>query len=102
MTRRALWFATAYTIVIIVHEGAHAITAYDFGLETTLFNFWVNIDPANQATIGQRAAYPSPARYQVSSSESSPGSRIAVSTGLRQRYRCCIWPRTASATSSAT
>jgi hypothetical protein len=57
MTRRVLWFATAYTIVIIVHEGAHAITAYDLGLETTLFNFWVNIDPANQATIGQRAAY---------------------------------------------
>ena len=57
MTRRVLWFATAYTIVIIVHESAHAITAYGLGLEATLFNFWVNIDSANQATIGQRAAY---------------------------------------------
>ena len=57
MTRRILWFATGYTIVIIVHEGAHAITAYGLGLEATLFNFWVNIDPANQATAAQRAAY---------------------------------------------
>ena len=39
MVRRVLWFATAYTIVIIVHEGAHAITAYGLGLEATLFNF---------------------------------------------------------------
>ena len=57
MARRVLWFATAYTIVIIVHEAAHAITAYGLGLEATLFNFWVNIDPAHRSTIGQRAAY---------------------------------------------
>lgn len=57
MMRRALWFATAYTIVIIVHESAHAITACGLGLDATLFNFWANIDPSHQATIGQRAAY---------------------------------------------
>ena len=55
MARRILWFATAYSIVIIVHEGAHALAAYALGLETTLFNFWVNIDP-NEATVGQKAA----------------------------------------------
>ena len=57
MTRRILWFATGYTIVIVVHESAHAITAWGLGLEATLFNFWVNIDPANQAAAAQRAAY---------------------------------------------
>lgn len=54
MIRRILWFATAYTIVIIVHEGAHAVMARAFGLETTLYHFWVNFD-ADQATAWQRA-----------------------------------------------
>jgi hypothetical protein len=57
VTRRIIWFATAYTIVIIVHEGAHAVTAYVLGLEATLYNFWANVDPTNQASIGQRAAF---------------------------------------------
>ena len=57
MLRRILWFATAYTLVIIVHETAHALTAYALGLETTLYHFWVNIDPANRATIAGRSAY---------------------------------------------
>ena len=55
--RRILWFATAYTIVIIVHELAHAVTAASFGLEVTLFHFWANVDTTNQATLAQRAAY---------------------------------------------
>src|SRR5262245_40002874 len=55
MTRRILWFATAYTIVIIVHEGAHAVTAGAFGLEPTLYHFWVDFD-ADHASAWQRAA----------------------------------------------
>jgi hypothetical protein len=57
VARRTLWFATAYTIVIIVHEAAHALTARGLGLDATLFHFWVNIDSANQATVGQKAAF---------------------------------------------
>jgi hypothetical protein len=55
--RRSIWFATAYTIVIVVHEWAHALTSSALGLETTLFHFWANIDPTNQATVGQKAAF---------------------------------------------
>ena len=57
MIRRTLWFATAYTIVIIVHEAAHAVTASALGLETELYQFWVNIDLTNRSTIGERAAF---------------------------------------------
>jgi hypothetical protein len=57
MARRILWFATAYTLVIIVHEAAHALTAYALGLETTLYHFWVNVDPSNRATLAERSAY---------------------------------------------
>ena len=57
VSRRVLWFATAYTIVILVHEAAHAIVASGAGLDATLFNFWVNVDSTNQATVGQRAAF---------------------------------------------
>ena len=42
MIRPALWFATAYTIVIIVHEAAHALTGVALRYPSTLFNFWVN------------------------------------------------------------
>ena len=55
MTRRILWYAVAYTIVIIVHEGAHAIVAGTFNLEPTLYHFWVDFDP-DRATAWQRAA----------------------------------------------
>ena len=54
MLRPALWFATAYTIVIIFHEAAHAITSVALGYPSTLFNFWVNHEFA-QATAGERA-----------------------------------------------
>jgi hypothetical protein len=57
MLRRILWFATAYTLVIIVHETAHALTAYALGLDTTLYHFWVNIDRAGRATVAGRSAY---------------------------------------------
>ena len=39
VTRQIRWFATAYTMVIIVHEAAHALTSYALGLETTLYDF---------------------------------------------------------------
>lgn len=55
MTRRILWYAMAYTVVIIVHEGAHAVTSSAFGLVTTLHHFWVDFD-ADAATAWQRAA----------------------------------------------
>jgi hypothetical protein len=55
--RRTLWFATAYTIVILVHEAAHAVTAWAFGLQVEMFHFWANVDPTNQATVAERAAY---------------------------------------------
>jgi hypothetical protein len=57
VTRRILWFATAYTIVIIVHEAAHAFAANAVGLNAELFHFWANIDPTNQASAFQRAAF---------------------------------------------
>jgi hypothetical protein len=57
MLRRILWFATAYTLVIIVHETAHALTAFALGLDTTLYHFWVNIDRAGRATIAGRSTY---------------------------------------------
>jgi hypothetical protein len=52
--RPIFWFATAYTINIILHEGAHAVAAYAFGFRTTLFNFWANPD-LTHATASERA-----------------------------------------------
>jgi hypothetical protein len=52
--RPIIWFPTAYTIVIIVHEGAHAVTAVALGFPSTLFNFWVN-HQFTGATLGERA-----------------------------------------------
>jgi hypothetical protein len=54
MARPTVWFATAYTIVIIFHEAAHAITAVALGYPATLFNFWVNYEFA-QATASEQA-----------------------------------------------
>ena len=39
--RLILWFVTSYTMIIIVHETAHAVVAYAFGLNPTLYQFWV-------------------------------------------------------------
>jgi hypothetical protein len=81
VTRRIIWFATAYTIVVIVHEGSHAVTAYALGLEATLYNFWVNIDPTNQATIGQKAAF----------GVAGPASSLVVGIVAGLAYRRFRW-----------
>jgi len=52
--RVVLWFPTAYTIVIIAHEGAHAVSAVALGFPSTLFNFWVDHEFTG-ATVMQRA-----------------------------------------------
>ena len=39
--RPIAWFAIAYMVNIIFHEGAHAVTAYALDFHSTLFNFWV-------------------------------------------------------------
>jgi hypothetical protein len=57
MLRRSLWFASAYTLVIIVHETAHALTGRALGFETTLYQFWVNTEPAAGSTATGRSAY---------------------------------------------
>jgi hypothetical protein len=49
-----VWFPTAYTIVIIAHEGAHALSAVALGFPSTLFNFWVD-HQFTGATVLQRA-----------------------------------------------
>src|SRR6478609_1864814 len=51
MLRLAIWYFTAYTIVILFHEGAHAATAAAFGMPATLFNFWVDVDLSNASPV---------------------------------------------------
>jgi hypothetical protein len=55
VARWTLWFATAYTIVIVVHEAAHALAARAVGLHATLFHFWADIDRDN--VLWQRATF---------------------------------------------
>ena len=55
MIRPVVWYATAYMIIIILHEAAHATTAVWLGFPSTLFNFWVNYDSA-RGTTGEQAA----------------------------------------------
>jgi hypothetical protein len=52
--RIVVWFPTAYTIVIIAHEGAHALSAVALGFPSTLFNFWVD-HQFTGASVVQRA-----------------------------------------------
>ena len=47
-------FVAAYTIVGILHELAHALTAYALHVPSTLFQLGVNLDPAH-GTLNQRA-----------------------------------------------
>jgi hypothetical protein len=54
VARPILWFATAYTINQILHELAHALTAYSLGVPSTLFHFYVDLDQG-RATLGERA-----------------------------------------------
>ena len=52
--RPLVLFATAYTVTTIVHELAHALTAYALRVPSTLFHFAVHIDRAH-GTLNQRA-----------------------------------------------
>jgi hypothetical protein len=52
--RLVVWFTTAYTIIIIFHEAAHAFVAHVLGLHPTLYQFWVDYD-FPRATEGERA-----------------------------------------------
>ena len=53
--RPVLWFTTASTISIVLHEGAHAVLAAAFGLRPTLYQYWVDWPPGS-ATLAQEAA----------------------------------------------
>jgi hypothetical protein len=52
--RPLVLFAAAYTVMTIVHELAHALTAYALRVPFTLFHFAVNIDRAH-GTLNQHA-----------------------------------------------
>jgi hypothetical protein len=53
--RPILWFVTASTITVVLHEGAHALTALALGLQPTLYQYWVDWNPGS-ATLAQEAA----------------------------------------------
>jgi len=75
VVRLLLWFATAYTIVILVHEGAHAVVARMAGLHATMFHFWVDIDRNN--SMWQRAAF----------GTAGPASSLMLGLGAWLAYR---------------
>jgi hypothetical protein len=52
--RPTLLFVTAYALNITPHEAVHAVTSYLLGFNSTLFQMWVNPDPAS-ATSRQLA-----------------------------------------------
>ena len=52
--RPILWFTTAWTIQVILHESAHAWMAFALGVPSTLFQYWVNW-PEGAATLRQEA-----------------------------------------------
>jgi hypothetical protein len=53
--RPVLWFVTASTINVILHEGAHALLAFSLGVPSTLRQYWVDWPPGT-ATLAQAAA----------------------------------------------
>ena len=53
--RPVLWFVTASTLNVVLHEGAHFLTALALGLQPTLYQYWVYWDQEN-ATAAQYAA----------------------------------------------
>ena len=75
VSRVALWYATSYTIVILVHEAAHGLAARAVGLHATLFHFWVDIDRDN--AVWQRATFGS----------AGPVSSLAVGVASWLVYR---------------
>jgi hypothetical protein len=54
VVRPILWFAIAYTVNQILHELAHALTAYSLGIPSTLFHFFVDLDQG-RATLREQA-----------------------------------------------
>ena len=52
--RPIMLFAAAYTIVGVLHELVHALTAYTLGVPSTLFHLYANID-RNVGALGDRA-----------------------------------------------
>ena len=52
--RPIVLFAAAYTIIGIVHEWAHALTAYALKVPSTLFHLYVHLDRAD-STFNERA-----------------------------------------------
>jgi len=52
--RPIVLFAAAYTIVGILHEWAHALTAYALKVPSTLFHLYVHLDRAD-GTLNERA-----------------------------------------------
>jgi hypothetical protein len=52
--RPLVLFAAGYTIIGILHEWAHALTAYALKVPSTLFHLYVSLDRAN-GTLNQRA-----------------------------------------------
>ena len=53
--RPIVLFVSAYSIVSILHELTHALTAYAFRIPSTLFPFAVNLDQVHHGTLNQRA-----------------------------------------------
>jgi hypothetical protein len=45
--RPTLLFVAAYALSITPHEAVHAITSYVLGFGSTLFQMWVDPDPAS-------------------------------------------------------
>lgn len=52
--RPIVLFAAAYTIVGILHEWAHALTAYSLGVPSMLLHLYVNLEPGI-GTLNERA-----------------------------------------------
>jgi hypothetical protein len=52
--RPILWFTTAWTIQVILHEASHALMAFALGVPTTLYQYWVDWPPGS-ATPAQEA-----------------------------------------------
>lgn len=50
LPRPIAWFAIAYSLNIVLHEGTHALTAFALGIPSTLFNFWVSTDDSSAST----------------------------------------------------
>lgn len=58
MLRPVLWYATAYSVGILLHEGAHAAAGYAQGASATLYNFWVDFTATEHQIAIARFAGP--------------------------------------------